>query len=76
MAETPHNFVVFERISRLSNILFQPLAEGCIQSFVLGLGSLAGTLNQVLVRAQGYVFHTKIVYTKLVLIPIVWVRFA
>src|SRR5271169_183428 len=43
--------------------LFQPFAEHRVERFMLGFGQQARLLNQLLIRTQGNVFHTKSVYT-------------
>jgi len=43
--------------------LFEPLAEHGVEGFMLGFGQQARLLNQLLIRTQGNVFHTKSVYT-------------
>jgi hypothetical protein len=66
MAETAHQRIDSGASSRLGRILLQPLAEGRIQSLVPSLCHQACLLDQVLISAQSYIFHTGTVYTILV----------
>ncbi len=43
--------------------LFQPFAEHSIERLMLRFGQQARSLNQLLIRTEGNVFHTKVVYT-------------
>jgi len=52
--------------ARLRGVLLEPFAEGGVKRLVLGAGHQARLLDQVLIRAQGYIFHTIPVYTKFV----------
>jgi glutamate racemase len=58
-----HQTVVLFDITLARGIFFQPLAKGRVQSFVLRASGLAGAFDESLFRAQGYIFHTEIVYT-------------
>ncbi len=54
------------KIARSLGIVFQPLPEGCIEGRILRLGGFSGLFNQIFVSTQCNVFHTKLVYTRLV----------
>src|ERR1041385_253765 len=55
--------IVFCHVAFARSIFLQPLAKGGIERGTLLARRLTGLLDQVLVCAQGDVFHTNIVYT-------------
>ena len=65
-SESLHQTVVFLDVAVLGCKLLQPLAKRGIQGLVLRLCHLSGPLDQVFVRAQSDILHTKIVYTNFV----------
>ena len=62
-----HQGIDFLCIARLGGKLQQPFAKGGIESLALGSSDEARLLNEVVVCAERYVFHTDTVYTNFVL---------
>ncbi len=66
MLKSPHQSIHRCAASRLRRILLQPLAESGIERLTPRPRYQSGLFDQALFRAEGYVFHTTIVYTKAV----------
>lgn len=63
MLQSLHQGVELLRAAASCCELFQPFAEHSIERLMLRLGQQTRLLNQLLIRTEGYVLHTKTVYT-------------
>ncbi len=63
MLQSLHQSVELLRATALCCKLFQPYAEHSIKRLMLRFGQQARLLNQLLICAEGNVFHTTTVYT-------------
>jgi hypothetical protein len=63
MLQSLHQSVELLRAATSCCKLFQPFAEHGIERLVLRFGQQARLLDQLLIRTEGNVFHTKTVYT-------------
>ena len=63
MLQSLHQSVELLRAAASCCKLFQPFAEHSIERLMLRFGQKARLLNQLLIRTEGNVFHTKAVYT-------------
>ncbi len=66
VTEALHQGVHLLCAPRLRCILLQPNPKSRIEGFVLSSGDKPGLLDEVCVRTQSHVFHTKAVYTIIV----------
>ena len=63
MLQSLHQSVELLRAATSCCKLFQPFAEHSIERLMLRFGQQARLLDQLLIRTEGNVFHTKVVYT-------------
>ena len=63
MFEASHEGVYGGALTRLHRVLFQPFAKSGVKRRVSPLGNPPRLLDEMLVSAEGDVFHTKTVYT-------------
>ena len=66
MLQSLHQGVELLRAAILCRDLFEPFAEHSIERLMLRFGQKARLLNQSLICTEGDVFHTEVVYTKIV----------
>jgi len=66
MLEAFHQGVVFLGAAALGGELLKPFAEHGVEGFVLGLSQETGLVDELFVGAEGDVFHTYLVYTRIV----------
>jgi len=66
MAKPPHEGIHLLPTTVLRGELKQPFAKGRVQGASLGASDLAGLLKEVFIGTEGHVFHTSLVYTKIV----------
>ena len=66
MAKAFHKRIQLFGRARLRGILLEPFAEGGVKRLVLGAGHQPRLIDQVVIGAQSYIFHTIVVYTNFV----------
>src|SRR6266849_764870 len=64
VAETFHQRVHFLRASVHGGVLHQPFAKCSVEGLALGTGNQPSLFDEILIGAQGDIFHTRTVYTK------------
>lgn len=61
--KTAHERIHSRASAILSGVLLEPLTECRVERRMTRLGDESSLLDQILIGAQGYVFHTNLVYT-------------